>query len=146
MSSSKKCIVPIVQDKSPSRTVSFNELAGGKERARMSLSVEELALLDEIQRRGRVSSSTNVRTGKISVSELMGCGDKNADKKKRKKDRSGLTMTAESNHDHHNRAPPILEANHGISIDPATLLDVAGWKIPPLPPGLVSISNFFGYL
>ncbi|KAK6114468.1 hypothetical protein QQG55_56195 [Brugia pahangi] len=143
MSSSKKCIVPtIVQDTSPSRTVSFNELTGGKERVRMSLSVEELALLNEIQRRGRINSSTNVRTGKISVSELMGCGDKNADKKKRKKDRNGSVMTAESNKDHHNLLPSIIgTTNHGISVDPATLLDVAGWKIPPLPPGLVSITH-----
>ncbi|MCP9265070.1 DIS3-like exonuclease 2 [Dirofilaria immitis] len=29
--------------------------------------------------------------------------------------------------------------HHGISVDPATLL--AGWKIPPLPPGLVSITH-----
>lgn len=58
MSSSKKCIAPIARDTPPSRTVSFNELSGGKEGARMSLSVEELALLDEIQRRGRVNSST----------------------------------------------------------------------------------------
>nr|CTP80735.1 BMA-DISL-2 [Brugia malayi] len=143
MSSSKKCIVPtIVQDTSPSRTVSFNELTGGKERVRMSLSVEELALLNEIQRRGRINSSTNVRTGKISVSELMGCGDKNADKKKRKKDRNGSVMTAESNKDLHNLLPSIIETtNHAISVDPATLLDVAGWKIPPLPPGLVSITH-----
>ncbi|EJW85692.1 hypothetical protein WUBG_03399 [Wuchereria bancrofti] len=105
MSSSKKCIVPIVQDTSPSRTVSFNELTGGKERVRMSLSVEELALLDEIQRRGRINSST-------------------------------------SNKDRHNLVPSIIETtNHGISVDPATLLDVAGWKIPPLPPGLVSITH-----
>lgn len=76
----------------------------------------------------------------------MGCGDKNADKKKRKKDRSTV-VNAENNNDRHNREPPMAEASdHGISVDPATLLDVAGWKIPPLPPGLVSISNFFSYL
>lgn len=88
-----------------------------------------------------------MRTGKISVSELMGCGDKNADRKKRKKDRSGSVMTAECNNDYHNGAPPMIgTSNQGISIDPATLLDVAGWKIPPLPPGLVSISNLFSHL
>lgn len=58
MSSDKKCTVPIAGDTPPSRTVSFNELNGSKEGARVSLSVEELALLDEIQRRGRVTSST----------------------------------------------------------------------------------------
>ncbi|CAG9539807.1 unnamed protein product [Cercopithifilaria johnstoni] len=142
MSSNKKYTAPLARDTPPPRTVNFNELSGGKEGARVSLSVEELALLDEIKRRGRASSSTGVRTGKISVSELMGCGDKNADKKKRKKDRSGSVMTTECNNDYHNRAPSMIEtSSHGISVDPATLLDVAGWKIPPLPPGLVSITH-----
>ncbi|VDO60561.1 unnamed protein product, partial [Onchocerca flexuosa] len=85
----------------------------------------------------------NVRTGKISVSELMGCGDKNADKKKRKKDRSGSVMTTTNNNDYHKCLPSMIETSnhHGISVDPATLLDVAGWKIPPLPPGLVSLTH-----
>uniref|UniRef100_A0A0R3RSF8 DIS3-like exonuclease 2 n=1 Tax=Elaeophora elaphi TaxID=1147741 RepID=A0A0R3RSF8_9BILA len=141
MSSNKKYTVPVARDTSPSKTVSFNELNGGKEEARVSLSVEELALIDEIQRRGQVASSTTVRTGKISVSELMGCGDKNAEKRKRKKDRNG-SMTPECNNDHQNRTPSMIDAsNHGLSVDPSTLLDVAGWKIPPLPPGLVSITH-----
>ncbi|OZC06512.1 hypothetical protein X798_06500 [Onchocerca flexuosa] len=101
MSTSKKCFIPIARDNSPSRTLSFTTLTDGKEGTHMSLSVEELALLDEIQRRGRDNSSVNVRTGKISVSELMGCGDKNADKKKRKKDRSGSVMTTTNNNDYH---------------------------------------------
>ncbi|VDK85103.1 unnamed protein product [Onchocerca ochengi] len=143
MSTSKKCIIPIARDTSPSRTLSFTTLTDGKEGTHMSLSVEELALLDEIQRRGRDNSSANVRTGKISVSELMGCGDKNADKKKRKKDRSGSVMTATNNNDYHHCLPSMIETSnhHGISVDPTTLLDVAGWKIPPLPPGLVSLTH-----
>ncbi|MCP9265069.1 DIS3-like exonuclease 2 [Dirofilaria immitis] len=84
MSTSKKCIVPVARDTPSSRTLSFTTLTDGKEETRMSLSVEELALLGEIQRRGRDNSSGSVRTGKISVSELMGCGDKNADKRDEK--------------------------------------------------------------
>ncbi|VDN00297.1 unnamed protein product, partial [Onchocerca ochengi] len=57
MSTSKKCIIPIARDTSPSRTLSFTTLTDGKEGTHMSLSVEELALLDEIQRRGRDNSS-----------------------------------------------------------------------------------------
>lgn len=58
MSSNKKCTIPIVRDAPPARTVSFNEVSAEKEGARVSLSVEELALLNEIQRRGRANSST----------------------------------------------------------------------------------------
>ncbi|VDN25699.1 unnamed protein product [Gongylonema pulchrum] len=74
----------------------------------------------------------------------MGCGDKNIDKKKRRKcyGDSSAVICEEAN-DHYNCVPAIFEAppDHGISIDPATLLDVARWKIPPFPPGLVSITH-----
>lgn len=52
MSSNKKYFVPVAQG-TPLSTVN-----GGKGSARISLSMEELALLDEIQRRGRGGSST----------------------------------------------------------------------------------------
>lgn len=85
----------------------------------------------------------SVRTGKISVSELMGCGDKNLDKKRKKGYNDLGTSNEEINGRHGYASAVTTEApNHGISVDPANLLDVAGWKLPPLPPGLVSIGRF----
>ncbi|VDN00888.1 unnamed protein product [Thelazia callipaeda] len=142
MTSRNKFTMPTPRSATSHRVVTFSDTLDHKEGAHVSLSAEEMALVDEIQRRGRENASTGVRTGKISVSELMGLGNKNFDKKKRKKDQGDSSASNDGNSSLH-LGTPIAEVpgHHGFSVDPATLLDVAGWKIPPLPPGLVSITH-----
>uniref|UniRef100_A0A915A718 DIS3-like exonuclease 2 n=1 Tax=Parascaris univalens TaxID=6257 RepID=A0A915A718_PARUN len=110
-----------------------------------SLSAEELALLSEIQRHGRASSVGSVRTGKITVSELMGRGDENAERRQTSaKAHGGCNALSELQIGQTNVEGTSMGERsrpHGISVDPATLLDVAGWKVPALPPGLMSITH-----
>uniref|UniRef100_A0A0M3JGZ9 Late endosomal/lysosomal adaptor and MAPK and MTOR activator 1 n=1 Tax=Anisakis simplex TaxID=6269 RepID=A0A0M3JGZ9_ANISI len=49
---------------------------------------------------------------------------------------SGREATGDQASATHETRPP-----QGISVDPATLLDMAGWKVPALPPGLMSITH-----
>uniref|UniRef100_A0A914RS30 Uncharacterized protein n=1 Tax=Parascaris equorum TaxID=6256 RepID=A0A914RS30_PAREQ len=95
--------------------------------------------------RGRPANKS-VRTGKITVSELMGRGDENAERRQTSaKAHGGCNALSELQIGQTNVEGTSMGERsrpHGISVDPATLLDVAGWKVPALPPGLMSISSY----
>ncbi|VDM40534.1 unnamed protein product [Toxocara canis] len=111
-----------------------------------SLSADELALLNEIQRRGRASSAGSAHTGKISVSELMGRGDESVEEQRQAnvKPPGGYNplLGVQTQQENVREASGTDDTRpRGVSVDPATLLDVAGWKVPALPPGLMSITH-----